>query len=190
MLKPKWMILGGLSLSLILAAGCATAGGYNLAGVGPKALAMSGAFRAIADDWSAAYWNPAGLAGQENKISLEGKSLFPMVWLTPQVSSSYAGYENYRNGIEQTCAAKAYPVPGMGLVYGINDKLTAGLGVFAPSALGAVWKDLYTGPPYNYGNTVPYPEEGWSSDLKVIDIHPTLAYRVNYCLRLGLGLAV
>jgi len=40
----------------------AFAGGYNLAGTGPRALAMSGAFHAVADDWSAGYWNPGAMA--------------------------------------------------------------------------------------------------------------------------------
>src|SRR4030066_1614033 len=30
--------------------------------VGAKASALGGAFRGLADDWSAAWWNPAGLA--------------------------------------------------------------------------------------------------------------------------------
>ncbi|MCK5126033.1 MAG: outer membrane protein transport protein [candidate division Zixibacteria bacterium] len=36
-------------------------GGMGTFGVGAKAKAMGGTFRAIADDWSAAYYNPAGL---------------------------------------------------------------------------------------------------------------------------------
>ena len=39
----------------------AVAGGLSVSGVGAKAKGMGGAFRAIADDWSAAYYNPAGL---------------------------------------------------------------------------------------------------------------------------------
>ncbi len=36
-------------------------GGMGTLGVGAKAKAMGGSFRAIANDWSAAYYNPAGL---------------------------------------------------------------------------------------------------------------------------------
>lgn len=39
------------------------AGEFLKIGVGARALAMGGAFVAVADDASAAYWNPAGLAG-------------------------------------------------------------------------------------------------------------------------------
>ncbi len=38
------------------------AGGFESPGVGAKALGMGGAFIGLADDWTATYWNPAGLA--------------------------------------------------------------------------------------------------------------------------------
>jgi long-chain fatty acid transport protein len=37
-------------------------GGFESPGVGAKAMAMGGAFVGLADDWTATYWNPAGLA--------------------------------------------------------------------------------------------------------------------------------
>ena len=40
----------------------AIAGGYALSGIGARAQSMAGAYRAVADDWSAVYYNPAGLA--------------------------------------------------------------------------------------------------------------------------------
>ena len=40
----------------------AYAGGIEGSGVGTRALSMGGAFVALADDWSAPFWNPAGLA--------------------------------------------------------------------------------------------------------------------------------
>jgi len=165
------------------------AGGYNLAGVGAKALAMSGAFRAVADDYSAMYWNPAGLSGQGRVATLDGKVLYPMVWLTPNVSAPYPGYEGYRNGVKQTTKANAYPAPTFGLTWPVNREFTAGLSVFAPSALGAEWENLFTGPPYGYNNTVAYPSRSWYSSLKVIDFHPTVAYRATDKLKLGLGVA-
>ena len=38
------------------------AAGVDLTGIGARAMAMGGNYRSIADDWSAMYWNPAGLA--------------------------------------------------------------------------------------------------------------------------------
>ncbi len=42
--------------------------GFTFDGLGVKARGMGGAFRAIADDWSAAYYNPAGLTGITDNI--------------------------------------------------------------------------------------------------------------------------
>jgi long-chain fatty acid transport protein len=38
------------------------AGGFEGPGLGSRATAMGGAFIGVADDWTALYWNPAGLA--------------------------------------------------------------------------------------------------------------------------------
>ncbi|MEW6102706.1 MAG: outer membrane protein transport protein [bacterium] len=37
------------------------AGGYEFGGLGARPIGMGGAFIGLADDWSAIYWNPAGL---------------------------------------------------------------------------------------------------------------------------------
>ncbi|MCI0495675.1 hypothetical protein L0Z72_11790, partial [candidate division KSB1 bacterium] len=37
------------------------ASGVSLTGVGARATALGGNFRGIANDWSAIFWNPAGL---------------------------------------------------------------------------------------------------------------------------------
>ena len=49
-------------LLILLATTTIFASGVDLTGVGARATAMGGSYRAIADDWSAMYWNPAGLA--------------------------------------------------------------------------------------------------------------------------------
>jgi long-chain fatty acid transport protein len=49
-------------LTMGLAAGAADASGIQMEGIGARALGMGGAFTAVADDSSAVYWNPAGLA--------------------------------------------------------------------------------------------------------------------------------
>lgn len=182
------------ALVLVMVAGTAFPAGMNLAGVGAKALMMSGAFRAISDDWSAMYWNPAGLAGQGNSVALEAKTLVPVTWCTPNSPSTtpgYDGYYVYRNGVEQSSESALYPAGAFGLTYQFNDRVTAGFSVFAPSALGATWDDFFTGPYEGYGNSE-FPTENWFSDLKVIDIHPTVGWKCKFVdnLKLGLGLSI
>ncbi len=49
-------------LAAMLAAGAAHAAPSNQVPIGPRAIAMGGAFSSIADDATAVFWNPAGLA--------------------------------------------------------------------------------------------------------------------------------
>ena len=39
----------------------------NFAGVGVRAMGMGGAFVGVADDFTAMYWNPAGLAQMQRR---------------------------------------------------------------------------------------------------------------------------
>jgi len=52
------MVMALLSGSSVIS----DASGIESPGVGSRALSMGGAFVGLADDWSAAFWNPAGLA--------------------------------------------------------------------------------------------------------------------------------
>lgn len=51
------LMIGILSIPALVAAN-----GLNLNGLGSRALSMGGAFVAVADDFSALFWNPAGAA--------------------------------------------------------------------------------------------------------------------------------
>ena len=169
------------------------AGGINLAGVGAKALSMSGSFRAIADDWSAMYWNPAGLGGQSTSVSLEAKGLFPMAWVTPNtpaLTTTYDDYYIYRNGVKQSSNEALYPAGALGVTYKINPQFTAGLAAYFPSALGAEWEGLFTGPYYGYGDDPEYPDIAWSSEMMVMDIHPTIGWKMDENVKVGMGIAV
>lgn len=189
----KRVTLVTLLACTLLLPGAVFAGGFNLAGVGAKALSMSGSFRAVSDDWSAMYWNPAGLAGQPTQLAIEGKLLYPMAWVTPNApptTTAYEGYRLYTNGVEQSSRAKAFPDGAAAFVYRFNEDMSAGLSVFAPSALGATWEDFYRGPYYGYDEDPEYPSRAWFSDMVIVDVHPTIAYRINDKLKAGVGLSV
>lgn len=83
-------LLAGL---LVLAAGPARAAetaSFLTIGAGARALAMGGAFTALADDSNAVYWNPAGLASVERR----------------EVSASHA---ELADGVRHDFAAYAHP---------------------------------------------------------------------------------
>jgi long-chain fatty acid transport protein len=108
----------------------AIAGGYSVSAVGARARSMGGAFRAVADDWSAVYYNPAGLAKiEESQLNLT------------------LGFDRYRPGFDPDVTANGY---GFGFPTGErypDDVLT-----FAPNfnAIGAA--------PFGFPLTEPYDE--------------------------------
>jgi hypothetical protein len=66
----------------------------NTYGIGPRAIGMGGAFTAIADDASAAYWNPAGLSQvSAYEISISSAPVYFQNDINPNVSS-YTGFSN------------------------------------------------------------------------------------------------
>ncbi len=74
----KKIQLSLLLLTILSLSASLFAGGFALSGVGSRATSMAGAFRGLADDATAMYWNPAGLAFlEENQIDLGGTFIMP-----------------------------------------------------------------------------------------------------------------
>ena len=59
----------GLNAGSVSAQGTKYAGEFLRIGVGPRALGMGGAFVGVADDVTAGYWNPAGLAFLSGRVA-------------------------------------------------------------------------------------------------------------------------
>lgn len=121
----------------VLLSSLAFANGLNLNSLGTKALTMGGAFVGLADDFSTIYWNPAGIA-QFNKqyFGFYGTDIIPstkykMDALVPGIGS--VTLINAKNPTKHYLAGlAAYYHP-------ITENLVAGIGVYAPSGLGAEW---------------------------------------------------
>src|SRR5512138_1973541 len=73
--------LARLSLVAVLAFGLATgllANGLNLNGFGARATGMGGAYVSLANDYTAVFWNPAGLAEMAKaQFGLDFDALYP-----------------------------------------------------------------------------------------------------------------
>lgn len=181
-------------LALLLLCGSASlfAGGFALSGIGSRAIAMGGAFRGMADDGTAMYWNPAGLAFlNQSEISLGGSLIIPDTrW------ENTAPLPGFTLG-EYSAENKARAFPSLFGVYADNPKAVFGLGVYVPFGLGSTW-DAYDLPSVMPG--IPagatldwpagFPEQEMSSAVSVIDIHPSLAYKIADNLSFGLGISV
>ncbi|MBN2007906.1 outer membrane protein transport protein [candidate division KSB1 bacterium] len=170
--------ISAIVLSLFIAS-AVFASGVALTGIGARATALGGAYRGVASDWSAMYWNPAGLT------QIEGLSAGASFELIKPVGKylTVAGVPVYKSE-EIENESKTFPVPAAGIVYGMG-KLAVGLAVYAPFGLGAEWDALNT-EAYNSS----YPAIDFEDDLQVINIQPTIAYKLSEKLSVGLGVSI
>jgi long-chain fatty acid transport protein len=148
----------------------------RLQGQSAAAAAMGNAFVAQADDPSALHYNPAGMTQLRGFQTLFGTSLIGGV--TQFTGPTGTQVTGDRNG------SLAWPPPGH--VY-----LTANLKDLGLSALG----DFTAGIGFNnpFGSLTRYPLDGpfrsalTFTTLPLLDIKPTLAYKLNDQLSFGLG---
>ncbi len=173
---------------LIGLTGSLFAGGFALTGVGSRATSMGGAFRGIADDSSAMFWNPAGLTFMdENSIALGGTFILPSVtWdATGTAIVNVPGYSAQEYESQKSLRS----FPNLFLTLAKDSRIKYGLGVYVPYGLGTTW-DAYKlpGAPMVYVDG--FPSDEMSSSIAVIDIHPTVAYQILSNLSAGIGFSV
>jgi long-chain fatty acid transport protein len=170
-----------LSLTLALAAVLTTglfANGLNLNGFGARAAAMGGAFVGLANDYTAVYWNPAGLALlKQPTFGLTGDILMP--------KASYTLGEYTMN-----TKSKMYPAGLLGFFTPIGENIVVGVGAYTLSGLGAAWDN--TG--LEAALVSPYPPAAftptlepttWESFIGSITLAPSIAVKLSDMLYLG-----
>lgn len=176
----------GITLAVLYTITLFASNGTQIGTVGARSTAMGSNFRGLADDWSAFFFNPAGLTqlgdwniGLSTGIIMPGGGFTP----TPLTVTPFSGlYENKRWLDEKT-----FFVPAFSVTKKINEKFSVGLGVCAPFGLGTDF-DLYT-IPKGYGNNTPLKEIYESnSDHQVVNMQALVAYQMTDKLSLGLGL--
>ena len=160
----------------VLAAASANAQTPRLQGQSAAAAAMGNAFVAQADDPSALHYNPAGMTQLHGFQTLFGTTLIGGT--TQFTSPTGAQVTGDRNG------SVAWPPPGH--VY-----LVANLKDLGLSALGNFTAGIGMNNPF--GSLTRYPNDGpfrtaiTFTTLPLLDIKPTIAYKLNDQLSFGLG---
>ncbi|MDD3534749.1 MAG: outer membrane protein transport protein [Candidatus Cloacimonetes bacterium] len=182
-----------ITMCLVMLTGYLFAGGFALSGVGSRATSMGGAFRGVSNDASAMYWNPAGLGFMnENSVHLGGTFIMPSASWDP-TGTVVAGVPGF--GPKEYEAKKELKMlPTVTALMGKESRLKYGLGVFVPYGLGTKW-DAYklptthpSGAPLVYVDG--FPEYPLLSSVSVIDVHPSVAYRLLHNLSVGAGLSL
>jgi len=177
-------------LLIMLILPCAYGNGIMFDGLGVKARGMGGAFRALADDWSAAYYNPAGYnLIQDNYIA--GNVAFFHNRYTAIPDITWGGYESgFYNDVEVYNKHEVLNVP--------QGAILAKLPVFGETVMGfsimqlfdqnQSWQ-LYSNLPIY--NTSGYPERQYNSNLDVVAFQVTAAKGFNDDkLSVGVGLSL
>ncbi|MBD3170254.1 MAG: hypothetical protein GF307_12280 [candidate division Zixibacteria bacterium] len=189
----KLLKLFFISAVLVALIGCeAYAGGLALSGVGGRAISMGGAFRGVADDWSACYWNPAGLATfEESELNATLTVITPRSEYTPDITLSGYDVLGYKNGTKWYTKDKDFVFPSFSGFFRLpNFKgWTLGVGMYVPFGTGAEWDIMDL--PAGYDLNDVYPELNHRSDFYVLDIHPTISRElVEDKLYFGLGASI
>jgi long-chain fatty acid transport protein len=189
--------LFSLMLLLLLNSSAAGGGGFALPGVGSKALSMGGAFRGLADDWSACFWNPAGVAYLRDLELLEiNVDLYTYNFRPEYAPKVQFGQDDYiyRVGYQNMTyypEDRALFLPSFSGFYKFTqiEGFSAGMAFFVPYKLQARW-DVYD-PPDEHGNVISYPQYDHRTSILVWDLHPTVAKDfMNGKFSLGAGLSI
>ncbi len=158
-------------------------GGIGISGVGAKAKAMGGAFRAIADDWSAAYYNPAGLFyTTENQLTFSEVFTNYQVTYTPDVN--YADRDvGYFDG-EIYSRYKILANPALGGYFKVpfsGQEIVLGMAIFQPFDKNLSWQVFG---PLNNGAALPGQQIENNFDAVAINVMSAIELMEN---RLSFG---
>lgn len=156
----------------------AKAAGFYIQEQSVKSLgsAFSGSVTNLQDP-STVYFNPAGMTKLKGtQFQAAAHLLVPNASLS-DTGSTYAGGATSMTGDDGGNPYEPTPVPNAFLTHQINDNFWAGVSVTAPFGLAN-----------HYGNNWFGRFDSINTELKVIDIQPSLAYKVNDKLSIAGGL--
>jgi long-chain fatty acid transport protein len=158
--------------------GAASASGFQLQEQGASGLGVAYSGQAAAvHDASTAFWNPAGMS------LLQGKQVTGALhYIIPDTKFNSAGpppggstYNVFGNGGQ---GGESAFVPAMYGTWQINPQWTVGLAVNAPFGLATEWDTSWAGQFHAI-----------RSEIKTMNINPTVAFKVNNMISLGAGLS-
>ena len=152
------LTIGSLAISA-----SAFAAGFSIFEQGAKATGMAGAFVATADDPSAIFYNPAGIAQQRDLSVLAGATFI-------NFTNEFTGDFNsvYTAGTEGKYDRHTFVPPNAYGIVPIGSNLTVGIGAFAAWGLRTDWQDPWVGRFVSR-----------DADLKTMSVQPTIAWQTT-----------
>lgn len=151
------------ALLALTVAGTAFGSGFQLFENGSKAQAMAGAFAATADDPSAIFYNPAGLAQQRHTAFLLGGTVISF-------DNQFRGDPNdpFTSGTTGYYRRHDFVLPHAYAIMPIGNNITVGLGVMTPFGLRTSWQNPWV------GRFV-----ASDSNIKVVGVDPAAAWQTS-----------
>lgn len=150
-----------VTLMACLLSASAFGAGFSIFEQGAKASGMAGAFVATADDPSAIFYNPAGIANQRELSVLAGATFI-------NFTNEFTGDPNslVTAGVEGKYNRHTFVPPNLYAVVPIGSNLSFGIGVFSAFGLRTDWADPFPG---RYISK--------DADLKTESVNPVVAWR-------------
>ncbi len=141
---------------------------------GAAAMGMAGAFVGLANDVTAIFHNPAGIAWLEGTQISAGATL-----IYPNTTLALPNWPdpNYQS---IDLAEQVFYPPTFYISHKFSDKIVAGFGFFAPYGLGTEWPD-----PENF----PLRYIATRAEMKTFIFNPTVAYKLTDNLSVGVGVS-
>lgn len=144
------------------------AGGFQINEHSARAMAMGGAFTAVANDPSAIYFNAAGLTQLKGTHFLFGTTLIAPVSTFRGVAPAITEYDMNK---------QVFFPSHFWASHSVNDNLALGIGFTSPFGLGTQWDQNWVG---RY--------LAIETSLKVFTISPVVAYKINDNISISAGL--
>jgi long-chain fatty acid transport protein len=166
------MLRAGTALGiLIVATAQANAGGFAIREQSTYGQGTSFAGVAAGGSISSMFWNPAILTQFKGIVSENGFTVIvPHAHQTPQAGSTLAVFGGVENSGEKGLVPNGYTS------YQISPNLWLGLGINAPFGLSVSFQDPWAG--RNYGD---------DTTVKTYNANPSIAYRINDWISIGVG---
>lgn len=183
--RLSWRRRGALLLGMMGASALSCFGSaFSINELGVRASGMGTAFTAVADDGSALFYNPAGIAFQPGKhLQMDSLVVVGLFRFTP--SATPVGQVVPANGYSQSIKPHFIPVASMYATAEINKKFTFGFGMFTPFGLSANSTNFHDDDPNltkfvgRFAGTRARLEEFW--------FQPTLAYKITDNMSVAVG---
>jgi long-chain fatty acid transport protein len=164
-------------------------GGFAYEGIGVKATGMGGAFRAVADDWSAAYYNPAGYARiTDNILSGNLASFHNRYWIKSNILWDGEYETGFYNGLDVPNNHAILNVPQGGAVarFPIWGEMVMGFSIIQLFDQNQKWRLYDNMPAYS---AAAFPGAQFYNNLDVVSFQFTGAREfMDGKLAIGLGL--